>query len=190
MKIDEVTVNPKAGYEITPAQRQIAELGRVLMDKAVTTKDDELSNTMAKVGSSMTEFGSAWGPRNLDELLKATGVDAAMLKKLLAYAQQELAKSGPVRKSKEVPNDDEDDDKKESSINEGPQQMDIIGYNSGRGLSLDLAVKDPKYRRKVNVVELGFTPDGAPQLKFKELDGDGPFTAEWNPKYGWTADFD
>jgi hypothetical protein len=103
MKISEVTVNPRAGYELTPAQRQIAELGRVLMDKAVTTKDDELSNTMAKVGSSMTEFGTTWGPRNLDELLKATGVDAAMLKKLLAYAQQEFAKSGPIRKSKEVP---------------------------------------------------------------------------------------
>jgi len=184
MKISEVSVNPKAGYEITPAQRQIAELGRVLMDKAATTKDDVLSNTMAKVGSSMTEFGTAFGPKSLDDLLKATGVDAAMLKKLLAYAQQEFAKSGPVRKAKDPVDADE------SAVNEGPQQMDVIGYNSGRGLTLDQAVKDPKYRRKVKVVELGFTPDGAPQLKFKELDGDGPFTAEWNPKYGWTADFD
>ena len=190
MKISEVSVNPTAGYEITPAQRQIAELGRVLMDRAVTTKDDELSNTMAKVGSSMTEFGSAWGPRNLDELLKATGVDAAMLKKLLAYAQQEFAKSGPVRKSKEVPADDEDDDKKESSINEGPQQMDVIGYNSGQGLPLAKAVNDPKHRRKVNVVELSFSPYGAPQLKFKELNGDGPFIAEYDPTHGWHADFD
>ena len=187
MKISEVSVNPKAGYEITPAQRQIAELGRVLMDKAVTTKDDVLSNTMAKVGSSMTEFGTTWGPRNVDELLKATGVDAAMLRKLLAYAQQEFAKSGPVRKSKE-PSEPVDAD--ESAINEGPQQMDVIGYNSGRGLTLDQAVKDPKYRRKVDVVELSFSPYGAPQLKFKELNGDGPFIAEYDPTHGWHADFD
>ncbi len=182
MKVNDI-VNEMQKTSIDPQHAKLAELGRTLMDMAATHKDDVESNQMAKLGSAMTEFGTSFGPKNLMDVVKMTGLDPKAIQKLVGVAQERLKTAGPVRKSKEPVAD-------ESAVNEGPQQMDIIGYNSGRGLDLDQAASNPKYRRKVNVVELGFTPDGAPQLKFKELDGDGPFTAEWNPKYGWTADFD
>jgi len=70
-------------------------------------------------------------------------------------------------------------------------QVEIIGYNSGTGLTLQKAMNDPKYRRKVNVVSMEMDPHTqAPVLKFRELNGDGPFTAEWDSKVGWHADFD
>ena len=182
MKIKDVMVEMQK-TSIDPQHAKLAELGRTLMDMAASHKDDVESNQMASLGSAMTEFGTSFGPKNLMDIVKRTGLDPKAIQKMVGMAQERLKTAGPVRKAK-------DPVEQESLVSEGPQQMDIIGYNSGRGLSLDQAAKDPKYRRKVNVVELGFTPDGAPQLKFKELDGDGPFTAEWNPQLGWTADFD
>lgn len=74
-------------------------------------------------------------------------------------------------------------------VSEDAGTVEIIGYNSGWGNTLDKAAKDPKNRRKVKVEKLGFGMNGQPELKFRELDGDGPFTAEWDPQYGWHADF-
>ena len=39
----------EAGMETSPINKKLSEYGRILMDQAVTTKDDELSNTMAKL---------------------------------------------------------------------------------------------------------------------------------------------
>ena len=70
-------------------------------------------------------------------------------------------------------------------------QVEIVGYNSGTGPTLQQAMNDPKYRRKVNVVSMEMDPQTqAPVLKFKELSGDGPFRAQWDSKVGWHADFD
>lgn len=108
MKIKEITV--KEGAETPSAYRKLASIGRVLMDKAVTTKDDELSNTMAKVGDALTRYGTAFGPRSPEELMKKTGVNAALLKKLLAYGEAEFKKSGEVAKGDDVPDEPEDDE--------------------------------------------------------------------------------
>lgn len=78
----------------------------------------------------------------------------------------------------------------EVPVTEEAETVTIIGYNSGMGNPLDKAVKDPKARRKVKVEKLGFGMNGQPELKFRELSGDGPYTAEWHPQYGWHADFD
>ena len=77
----------EAGMEMTSQQRKLAEYGRILMDQAATTKDDELSNVMAKVGNELTNFGATFGARNLEELIKKTGTTPNVIKKLLAYAE-------------------------------------------------------------------------------------------------------
>jgi hypothetical protein len=77
----------EAGMEMTSQQRKLAQYGRILMDQAATTKDDELSNVMAKVGNELTNFGSSFGARNLEELIKKTGTTPNVIKKLLAYAE-------------------------------------------------------------------------------------------------------
>ena len=81
--------------------------------------------------------------------------------------------------------------KESFGIEEAGQKVMVIGYNSGREYPLEKAVQDPKSKREVKNPEITMDQySGAPVLKFYELDGDGPYTAEWHPKYGWTADFD
>ena len=86
MKMQEILNEDNFG--MTPQQRRIANLGRILMDQAATTKDDGLSNIMARVGNELTNFGAAFGPRNLNDLIRKTGTTEEVLKKLLAYAEK------------------------------------------------------------------------------------------------------
>lgn len=78
----------EANFEMTPQQRKLAEYGRILMDQAASTKDDGLSVVMSRVGSTLTDFGTVFGPKNLAEVVKKAGVSPEVIKKLLAYAEQ------------------------------------------------------------------------------------------------------
>ena len=82
--INEVADN----FGLSPEQRKLANLGRVLMTAATTTKDDELSNVMAKVGDQLTNYGALFGPKNPKELVAKSGVSMEVIKKLLAYADK------------------------------------------------------------------------------------------------------
>lgn len=73
-------------FDLTPQQRKLANLGRVLMDLAVSTKDDNLSNVMAKVGNELTNFGATFGPKSLGDLVKKTGTSQVIIQKLLQHA--------------------------------------------------------------------------------------------------------
>jgi len=77
----------EAGMEMSSQQRKLAQFGRILMDQAAVTKNDELSNVMARVGNELTNFGTTFGPRTLEELIKKTNTSANIIKKLLAYAE-------------------------------------------------------------------------------------------------------
>lgn len=107
-EITEATGDP--GYGATPQQKQLAELGRTLMDMAVTEKDDALSNKMSRLGDEMTRFGTAFGAKNLSDIIKKTGLEAPVIQDLLGKAQKQLKTAGPVRKGAEKPSDDMDDD--------------------------------------------------------------------------------
>ena len=74
--------------ESTPIQKKLAAYGRILMDQAVTQKDDALSNIMSRVGDELTRFGAMGGARSLEELIKKTGTSANVIKKLLAFAEK------------------------------------------------------------------------------------------------------
>lgn len=80
-------VDEADNFDLTPAQRKLANLGRVLMDLAVTTKDDTLSNLMAKVGNELTNFGATFGPKNVADLVKRTGASQTIIGKLLQHAE-------------------------------------------------------------------------------------------------------
>lgn len=84
---DEVQQDESA-YDMSSTQKKLANYGRILMDQAATTKDDGLSNIMAKVGNELTNFGATFGSKNLDELVKKTGASPNIIKKLLAFADQ------------------------------------------------------------------------------------------------------
>lgn len=107
MKINEIIVE---AHETGEGNRKLAAIGRVLMDKAAVTKSDELSNIMAKVGNELTGYGTVFGSRTPEELMKKTGVDKGMLMKLMKFGEAELAKGGDVKKGNDVPDEPEDDD--------------------------------------------------------------------------------
>ncbi len=48
-------------FEITPAERRLAEIGRGMMDAAVTEKDDVKSNQMAECGYKLCAYGAPYG---------------------------------------------------------------------------------------------------------------------------------
>ena len=78
----------EGNYETSDSNKKLTALGRILMDQAVTTKDDALSNTMARVGDALTAYGTSYGARSLEELVKKTGVAPKVIQKLLGFAEQ------------------------------------------------------------------------------------------------------
>jgi hypothetical protein len=53
-------------FEITPQQRELADIGRELMDAAIKEKDDAKSNQMSRVGHDMCAFGAPFGTSKKD----------------------------------------------------------------------------------------------------------------------------
>ena len=107
MKMNEIVIESQ---ETGDSNKKLASIGRVLMDRAITTKDDALSNLMAKFGDALTHYGTTFGPRTPQELMKKTGISEEMLRKLLAYGEAELKKSGDVAKGADVADEPEDSD--------------------------------------------------------------------------------
>ena len=98
-------------YETNDNFRKLANYGRILMDQAVTTKDDELSNTMSRVGDALTRYGTTFGPRSLEELVKTTKTSTNVIKKLLAYAEKISQTKAALNKDNDQGGlDDEGDD--------------------------------------------------------------------------------
>ena len=84
-------------YEINPAQRTLADIGRKLMDKAVTTKDDVLSTALSRVGNELTSYGTAFGARSIEELEKKTGIKRDSIMKMMDYGKRMLEKEGATK---------------------------------------------------------------------------------------------
>ena len=125
MKINEVIAR-EADYETGEGNRKLAAIGRVLMDRAATTKDDALSNLMAKVGNELTSYDTTFGARSLPELLKKAGVSKEMLMKLMKYGEAELKKGGDVKKGADTPDmDDEPEDMGGPSDDDIARQADM-----------------------------------------------------------------
>ena len=110
--------------ETSPQQKKLANYGRILMDQAATTKDDALSNMMAKVGNELTNFGATFGSRTLEELCKKTGTTPNIVKKLLAYAEKISATQKDIASDKSDGGlDDEGDDEFTSAADD---EMDAM----------------------------------------------------------------
>ena len=80
----------KSPYDPTKTQVIVAAIGRKLMDISVNMpmkglKDDEIarSNRMSSFGDALTRFGTSFGPRNLKEVLKLSGVTQAEAEEFL-----------------------------------------------------------------------------------------------------------
>jgi hypothetical protein len=108
MKINDIII--KEAHETGEGNRKLAAIGRVLMDKAVTQKDDGLSNVMATLGDNLTRYNTTFGPRSPAELMKKSNITSKeLMMKLLKFGEAELAK---------VADEPEDDEKYSASDDE------------------------------------------------------------------------
>ena len=82
-------------------------------------------------------------------------------------------------------------EKKELGLNEqmpGTHPVTILAYNSGIEKLADVANK-PERKREVHGV-LAMGNHGQPILRFTEKNETQVYVADWNPQYGWVADYD
>ena len=97
MKINEVIAEAQ---EASPQEKKLADLGRRLMDisskmpmKGLSDEEIGKTNKMSALGDALTRFGTAFGPKNIKDLIKATGLEPNEIQELLAMAQ----KAGPAK---------------------------------------------------------------------------------------------
>jgi hypothetical protein len=112
MKINEVT---EAGYENDPQSRKLAALGRKLMDmsanmpmKGASDEEIDKSNKMSALGDALTRWGTSFGPKNVKDLVKASGLEPKEIQELLAMAQQ--APDAKLKGDEPEPEDEPEDD--------------------------------------------------------------------------------
>lgn len=67
------------------AMSQLSNIGRALMHHASKIKDEELSNTLAIVGDSLTRYGAPNGPRTISALEKDTGLPRSTILKVMEF---------------------------------------------------------------------------------------------------------
>ena len=91
---------------------ELSRIGRILMDKAITTKDDALSNVMSRVGDELTRYGAPGGATSMQELEKKTKLPQEKILKLMKWAQSQ--KDDSLSKVKD-PSPSNDDDTEEES---------------------------------------------------------------------------
>ena len=118
MKINEVAIREaEPNYEVDPAEARIAAIATKLMDKSKITADERLSIALSKVAYHLSDYGTPFGPKNMQHLLDmvngegkyAPDADMPMdnknpikvtkqtLMKMMDFGQKMLDKEGPVK---------------------------------------------------------------------------------------------
>jgi hypothetical protein len=103
---ESIYTNPQGG--------ELSRMGRILMDKSITVKDDALSNVLGRVGDELTRYGEVGGASSIEELCKRARVQKETLMKMLKWAQQQKDTSLDKVKDPEPSKDDEEDNEDES----------------------------------------------------------------------------
>ena len=118
MKINEVAIREaEPNYEVDPAEARIAAIATKLMDKSKITADERLSIALSKVAYHLSDYGTSFGPKTMQQLLDmvngegkyAPDADMPMddknpikvtketLMKMMDFGQKMLDKEGPVK---------------------------------------------------------------------------------------------
>ena len=118
MKINEVAIREaEPNYEVDPAEARLAAIATKLMDKSKTTADERLSIALSKVAYHLSDYGTSFGPKTMQQLLDmvngegkyAPDADMPMdnknpikvtketLMKMMDFGQKMLDKEGPVK---------------------------------------------------------------------------------------------
>ena len=118
MKINEVAIREaEPNYEVDPAQSRLAAIANKLMDKSATTTDERLSIALSKVAYHLSDYGTSFGPKTIQQLLdmvngegkyapdadmpqdnkNPTKVTKQTLMKMMDFGQKMLDKEGTAK---------------------------------------------------------------------------------------------
>ena len=105
-------------YGMSDQQRQLADIGRALMNAQFKTKDDDESNKLSLVGAELTRFGAEEGAKSLEELVRKTRLSGKdellkymkMGQEMVARGEHEMGADGAGSDEPEQPEDDFDTD--------------------------------------------------------------------------------
>ena len=145
-----------------PAGGELARIGRILMDKAATTKDDALSNVLGRVGDELTMYGDSGGAQSMEELIKRTNVKKEHLMKLIKWAKEQTDTSqSKVKDPTDAPTDESGIMYKAGVKKYGKDGMTAIQSAAGKGASAEEIgrIKD-KHNKKKESIETESTPIG------------------------------
>lgn len=140
----------KKSYTTESVDKKVAELGRILMDKAVEQKDEKLSGIMSTVGSELTKFGALTGARDIADLEKRAGVPLDMIKKLMDYANKFQDTS--LEKVKDPEGIDDEEDTNESG-NQRIERSKINSKNDVRQSAASVGQTDVAAEAQIEVPE-------------------------------------
>jgi hypothetical protein len=74
-------------YYDTDEQRELARLGRIIMDMGAK-RDDDIGAAMGAVGMELTKYGTPQGVSSIQKLEKVTGQPESVIMKMMALAQK------------------------------------------------------------------------------------------------------
>jgi len=109
------TMNNETAYD-HPQGGKLSRMGRILMDKAVTTKDDALSLVLSRVGDELTRYGAPGGARNIEELVKRCKLPQEKILKLMKWAESQKDVLDKVKNPPDNPDMDKPGHEEEESI--------------------------------------------------------------------------
>ena len=89
-------------YGMSDQQRQLADIGRALMNAQFKTDSDEESNKLSLIGSELTRFGAEEGAKSLDDLMRKARIASrdellkymTMGKDMVAKGEHEMGAGG------------------------------------------------------------------------------------------------
>ena len=108
-------MNKESAYD-HPQGATLSRIGRILMDKAVTTKDDALSLVLSRVGDELTRYGAPGGARNIDELVKRCKLPQEKIMKLMKWAESQKDVLDKVKNPPDNPDMDKPGHEEEESF--------------------------------------------------------------------------
>ena len=89
-------------YGMSDQQRQLADIGRALMNAQFKADSDEESNKLSLIGSELTRFGAEEGAKNLEDLMRKAKITSrdellkymSMGKDMVARGEHEMGAQG------------------------------------------------------------------------------------------------
>ena len=99
MKINEVAIREaEPNYEVDPAEARLAAIATKLMDKSKTTADERLSIALSKVAYHLSDYGTSFGPKTMQQLLDMVNGEG----KYAPDADMPMDDKNPIKVTKET----------------------------------------------------------------------------------------